>query len=454
MDFLGLLWVASFFNNDFAAMSALVWPDFYLSQPTNSFLSNHSVSGIGTVNTTATGALVKNQTTRFNSSSQAFFPFQSADWVEPHRALSLSNLLWQPSQSLANGLSLSRSTAVLGPPQIVGQSIVPGLATSVLPAGMSWWIEREVPTTLLPNGNIGEDSHSLTFASQLPSLSQHALDWSVWNSVANVSVIKVAADSKTDTDIAFLKTGQQCLALSSALEPQQAKSKTASKKPRYQIWVHDVPIGEVRTAETAYQIATKLRRLIQVDALQPAGFKPLLGDSFAAGRHNSEILFVVDQSMMPHAKTNPALVASQWINNLRVAFGEDPMKLVDVQMIAYGLKETNRRIKGTASWYGPYFHGRKTATGEIFNQHELTAAHPSLPFGTYLKVHNLLNGKSIIVRVNDRGPYVGERSLDLSYAAAQCLGSEKVGVIPYEATILKPGIPARWEGSLLAGLSR
>lgn len=78
-----------------------------------------------------------------------------------------------------------------------------------------------------------------------------------------------------------------------------------------------------------------------------------------------------------------------------------------------------------------------TANGETYNQHDLTVAHKSLPFGTYLQVRNLHNDKTVVVRVNDRGPYVGDRSLDLSNAAAQCLGSDKVGVIPYEAVILK-----------------
>lgn len=72
---------------------------------------------------------------------------------------------------------------------------------------------------------------------------------------------------------------------------------------------------------------------------------------------------------------------------------------------------------GVASWYGPGFHGRKTASGEIFNTHDLTAAHKKLKFGTIIKVVNKSNGKSVIVRINDRGPYVGGRIIDLSNVA-------------------------------------
>lgn len=78
--------------------------------------------------------------------------------------------------------------------------------------------------------------------------------------------------------------------------------------------------------------------------------------------------------------------------------------------------------QGMASWYGPTFHGRRTANGERYDMHELTVAHPTLPFGTRLAVTNLDNGKQVVVRVNDRGPFKKQRVVDLSYAAASALG--------------------------------
>jgi rare lipoprotein A len=83
---------------------------------------------------------------------------------------------------------------------------------------------------------------------------------------------------------------------------------------------------------------------------------------------------------------------------------------------------------GMASWYGPGFHGQETASGEPFNQHALTAAHRTLPLGTKAKVTNLATGQSVIVKINDRGPYVPGRHLDLSQAAAQQIGLTKTGV--------------------------
>jgi rare lipoprotein A len=78
-------------------------------------------------------------------------------------------------------------------------------------------------------------------------------------------------------------------------------------------------------------------------------------------------------------------------------------------------------LSGVASWYGPGFHGRTTANGERYNMNDMTAAHKSLKFGTMVKVTNETNGKSVVVRINDRGPYVGKRIIDLSKSAAQAI---------------------------------
>jgi rare lipoprotein A len=92
-------------------------------------------------------------------------------------------------------------------------------------------------------------------------------------------------------------------------------------------------------------------------------------------------------------------------------------------------RETQKKvIRGQASWYGPGFHGKKTASGEIFDQGRLTAAHKTLPLGTKAKVTNLENGNSVEVEINDRGPYVGDRVIDLSRAAANALGFVESGL--------------------------
>jgi len=92
-----------------------------------------------------------------------------------------------------------------------------------------------------------------------------------------------------------------------------------------------------------------------------------------------------------------------------------------------------------ASWYGPSFHGRVTASGEVYNMYAYTAAHKTLPIGTYVLVKNLRNGREVVVRINDRGPFVKGRCLDLSYAAARALGIIKTGTAPVKLIVLSPG---------------
>lgn len=84
---------------------------------------------------------------------------------------------------------------------------------------------------------------------------------------------------------------------------------------------------------------------------------------------------------------------------------------------------------GRASWYGPGFHGRRTASGETFNTNDLTAAHRTLPFGAKVRVVNRKTGKSVVVRINDRGPFAHGRVIDLSKASAQAIGLSGVGAV-------------------------
>ncbi len=93
---------------------------------------------------------------------------------------------------------------------------------------------------------------------------------------------------------------------------------------------------------------------------------------------------------------------------------------------------------GTASWYGRHFHGKTTASGEPFNMYQFTAAHRHLPLGTMVKVTNLQNGESVIVRVNDRGPMPKSRIIDLSYGAARMIGLSGPGLEPVRLDIVEP----------------
>ena len=116
---------------------------------------------------------------------------------------------------------------------------------------------------------------------------------------------------------------------------------------------------------------------------------------------------------------------------------KDTLSVEDEKKVEDILESTAHEIStGVVSWYGGKFHGRKTASGEKYDKDELTAAHKSLPFGTKVKVTNIRNGKSVVVEINDRGPYAKSRVLDLSQAAFSEIGHTNTGVMQVEYEIM------------------
>ncbi|MBD2110693.1 septal ring lytic transglycosylase RlpA family protein [Nodosilinea sp. FACHB-141] len=279
-----------------------------------------------------------------------------------------------------------------------------------------------------------------------------AVDWRLWRATAAVAVVGQGTNAHVSSGVTQIApTPVACGKLAAANASAPAKGFT--------IRVKNVAIGQVPSRPAADQVARQIRQAVPQLEANPNGLTPKLSEALAAAQVDGKTVFVLpgtdsaqasSVSASNHSQT--ALQATAWVNNLRLAFGGSPLEPSQVQMVAHGLGETRKTFNGTASWYGPYFHGRQTATGETFNQNDLTAAHKTLPFGTFLKVRNQLNGKSVVVRINDRGPYIGDRSLDLSYAAARCLGSDHVGLIPYQATILAPGVPQAWRSDVVATL--
>jgi rare lipoprotein A len=103
--------------------------------------------------------------------------------------------------------------------------------------------------------------------------------------------------------------------------------------------------------------------------------------------------------------------------------------------------------RGVASWYGPTFHGGNTSSGELYDMYGMTAAHKTLPLPTYARVTNLRNGHSVVVRINDRGPFVANRLIDLSYTAAAKLDMIRDGTTLVEVLALTPGVPDQFTRS-------
>jgi len=108
--------------------------------------------------------------------------------------------------------------------------------------------------------------------------------------------------------------------------------------------------------------------------------------------------------------------------------------------VTYRVMETSDgyREEGIASWYGGYFHGRQTSSGDVYDMYLMTAAHKRLPLPTYVRVTHLANGRSVILRVNDRGPFVEDRIIDLSFTAATKLGMADQGTARGEVVALDP----------------
>jgi len=156
-------------------------------------------------------------------------------------------------------------------------------------------------------------------------------------------------------------------------------------------------------------------------------------------------LISLDQNtVLPEKALAKHQSALQMTNRLRrLLGGAEPLVKAPAasQMVNVSFSDAytsiNRIKGGMASWYGPGFHGRRTANGERFNQYALTAAHKSLPFGTRVKVTNLRNGQSVVVRINDRGPYAHGRVIDLSKGAAQAIGVHSSGVAKVALDILR-----------------
>jgi rare lipoprotein A len=163
------------------------------------------------------------------------------------------------------------------------------------------------------------------------------------------------------------------------------------------------------------------------------------GPALACGVLMSSMLAVGCASGLQAAETRAS--ASKTPPRTQVASGSP--QSYEVLGKRYNLRASSDgyRERGTASWYGRPFDGRPTSSGEMYDMNELTAAHPTLPIPTWVEVTNLKNGKRVVVKVNDRGPFVGKRLIDLSYGAATALDMVREGTAQVEVRAL-PGRPS------------
>lgn len=180
-----------------------------------------------------------------------------------------------------------------------------------------------------------------------------------------------------------------------------------------------------------------------------------LRDHYVIQIGNETLVTMGQSTVLPDTTEDASRDALQATNRLRRLLGNAPplrevagepqqSRLGFASRISRGLQQLGV-LSGIASWYGPGFHGNRSASGEIFNQNALTAAHRSLPFGTLVRVTNLDNGQSVVVRINDRGPYSYGRVIDLSAAAARAVGIFYAGVAPVRLEVLNQSSSSRLE---------
>lgn len=220
-----------------------------------------------------------------------------------------------------------------------------------------------------------------------------------------------------------------------ALKSKQATNETASYE-NDPVW-------------RATAIAATLNQLNR-DSLDASAIKVIWDTNQSAYliKIDGRSLVKIDSGTTLADSTNDAARdALQATNRLRRLMGDaDPLTEIEGQPKPKQQKPPVETIqlafRGWASWYGPGFNGNFSASGEVFNQHALTAAHRDLPFGTRVRVTNLDNGRSVVVRINDRGPYLRDRVIDLSMGAAQVIGLLQSGVAPVKVDVLGPNSTA------------
>ncbi|MEO1351499.1 MAG: septal ring lytic transglycosylase RlpA family protein [Cyanobacteria bacterium J06635_15] len=239
-------------------------------------------------------------------------------------------------------------------------------------------------------------------------------------------------------DIPVLTFVGQSLAASSDLTIVSARTVNAVDADQPDVEVDDVNLDPVIRATA---IAARINQLTQ-DSFDSSTIQVRWDDEQEAYLiEASETLLVTvgESAILPDTTGEPAQDALQAANRLRRLLGNEPplTEIIDQPEPEVPALLVRASMSGNASWYGPGFHGRRSASGEVFNQNAMTAAHRTLPFGTQVRVTNLATNQQVVVRINDRGPYSHGRIIDLSAGAARQIGLMNMGVGPVRVEVLE-----------------
>ncbi|MCQ2957775.1 MAG: septal ring lytic transglycosylase RlpA family protein [Candidatus Gastranaerophilales bacterium] len=200
------------------------------------------------------------------------------------------------------------------------------------------------------------------------------------------------------------------------------------------LWfVKDLP--SLTAQKRAEMVAEKIDTILQ-SGLDPATIKPVKSGNYTFLQAGNEKIATVDEINAKAVGVSVHELAYTWANNTRSALGTSALRK-DYTDVSRGFSGKQSRYLGhktvgMASWYGPNFHGKRAADGSRYNANEYTAAHRTYPFGTLVKVTNLKNSKSCVVKITDRGPYAHGRIIDLSSRAAKDIGVSGVVKVKLE----------------------
>jgi rare lipoprotein A len=193
--------------------------------------------------------------------------------------------------------------------------------------------------------------------------------------------------------------------------------------------------SNVNALNETKKIALSLNKLLYEKKLRADRIMPAIHGNDYVLHVDSDVIFSVNKKLAKSEKTNPSSLTLKWANNLRTALGGKPITYRGVSRSLSSYSRGDAQY-GYASWYGGRFQGRRTSSGEVFNTNDYTAAHRYLPLGTQVMVTNLGTGRSVMVKINDRGPFVSQRIIDLSSNAFRAIAPLNSGVIRIRMDVL------------------
>lgn len=386
--------------------------------------STRSVTSSTLTNSTQTGAVLTNSTSAHSTPAHSASADSStvASPAQPDEAVKVGEYQSQED------IPAEASVATIHPHELAGRQAV------------TLYVRNIPVLTFLGDGNSASKPQESADAEVSANSDGATAAGSAAAKSANVQLAHSSSGTKVGT-LAAQSVGIKAGTLVARSVQAATPSQTGSSRPIANHSADPDPSDPMWRATT---IAARLNQLhrdnIDARTITVAWDDQRQDYIIKAGDH-AIVEMIPDSTILPKSTRNPAEDALQATNLIRRQLGfAPPLSNItgapdsDSAQVAVGPVQFT--LKGLASWYGPGLDGNYSASGEMFNQNALTAAHRNLPFGTQVRVTNLDNGLSVVVRINDRGPFAADRVIDLSAGAARVIGLVQSGVAPVSLEVL------------------